>query len=98
MNDKTLDDYLQAYKSQTDHSPSRKLMVNILTIPCQSRSIAIQPWNWFDLMVPKAVGWALTCCLGIYLGLSSPEMVNNSMDEDYYMYDQAQIMFSEDIE
>ena len=98
MNDKNLDVFLRVYQSETDQEPSRKLMDNILAVPEQRRSFSFNPLQWFDMMMPKAVGWALTCCLGIYIGLSSPDVGVTPMDEDYYLYDQAQIMLSEDIE
>lgn len=101
MNDKNLDDYLRAYRSETDQSPSRQLVENILAVSNNttrnSRSFIVHPWQLFDSMMPKAVGWALTCCLGIYIGLSSPEQGITPMDEEYYMYDQVQIRLSEDM-
>lgn len=96
MNDEKLDLFLRAYQSETDLAPSRKLMDDILAVPDQSRSFVFRPWHWFDMMMPKAVGWALTCCLGIYIGLLSPDG-GVTADEEYYLYGQAQILLSEDM-
>lgn len=97
MNDEKFDNFLWAYQSETDKAPSRQLIENILSVSGRSGPQAVRPWHWFDLMLPKAIGWALTCCLGIYIGLSSPEAVNNSVDEEYFLYGQAQILLSEDM-
>lgn len=101
MTEKNIDDFLLAYKSETDRPTSRQLMDNILGIPQRIAQedilSAASLWRWFDLMMPKAVGWALTGCFGIYMGLSSPEGGGNPTDEEYYPYDQAQIMILEDM-
>lgn len=99
MNEKKLDEYLTAYAAQTDVPPSAQLMDNILKVchqpdPAQKLS-RFNPWHWFDLMVPKAIGWALTCCLGLYLGLSSADQGNTVDDDEFYLYDQTQLMLSE---
>ncbi|MBL4612224.1 MAG: hypothetical protein JKY91_00625 [Emcibacter sp.] len=99
MNDKILDRYLRAYQSETDQAPSTYLMENILAIPGQNhvQQGAVFPWVWFDAMMPRVIGWTLTCCLGIYLGVSSTEQAMGPTDEEFYLYDQAQVLISEDI-
>lgn len=101
MNEKNFDDYMQAYQLETDQPPSRQLADNIISVPnyiMQSRwSFVTHPWHLFDLMMPKAIGWALTCCIGIYFGLYSTENGVVSFDEEYYLYDQAQILLSEEL-
>ncbi|VAV88169.1 hypothetical protein MNBD_ALPHA02-1690 [hydrothermal vent metagenome] len=99
MNDEKLDIYLRAYQAQTDIAPSARLMTNILAVPEMGQAGAIAfPWNWFDLMMPKAVGWALTCVLGIFLGFYTAEQGHNPLDEEFYLYDQAQVLLTEDME
>lgn len=101
MNDKNLDDFLRAYQSETDEIPSRYVRERILVVPGQAeqyrRFSFARPWHWFDLMIPKAVGWAVTCGLGIYLGLAVPEPGFMPTDVEYYMYDHAQLLLSEDL-
>ncbi|MBL4801710.1 MAG: hypothetical protein JKY45_07425 [Emcibacter sp.] len=100
MNDKKLDCYLRTYQLETDQAPSRQLMDDILVLSEQRQKpqgLAF-PWQWFDLMIPKTVGWVLTCFLGIYLGLfSSVEQGTVPTDEEYFSYDQAQVFLVEDI-
>lgn len=102
MDDKILNAYLKAYKSETDLEPSTHLMKIVLGVPAQEigANTALQknrfnPWHWFDLMLPKAVGWALTGFMGIYIGLSSTAQVSNASEEEF-MYDQALLMLTED--
>ncbi len=96
------DDYLRAYQSETDQPPSRQFLESILAVPDQlsqtSGLLTARPWRWFDLMIPKAVGWVLTCCLGIYIGLSSPEGTITTTDEELFLYDQAQLLLSEEMD
>lgn len=100
MNDKNLDDFLRAYQSETEEIPSRHVRESILAVPGRAeqnpRFSFARPWQWFDLMIPRAVGWALTCGMGIYLGLAAPEPGFAPTDDEYYLYDQAQVLLSED--
>lgn len=101
MDDNALDIYLNAYKKQTQITPSRRLLDNILSIPdrVQSGKISLfdHPWHVFNLMLPKAVGWALTGILGVYLGFSSMEPEIDPVGDDYYLYAHAQILLSENL-
>lgn len=104
MDDKILDTYLKAYKVETDIEPSIPLMKNILGIPAQEISTSatpgsngFNPLHWFDLMLPRAVGWAMTGILGAYIGLSSPGQVSLASEEDL-MYDQALLMITEEFD
>ena len=104
MKNQFLDDYLQAYKGETDIKPSRALHDAILAIPGQAGNassitskIEYIILKWFDLFLPKAVGWALTLCLGVYLGLASSEPVFNVAEAEFYLNDQAQFILSEDV-
>ena len=101
MSDKDLDDFLQIYQAETAEIPSRYVREGILDVPRQveqnRRFSFSRPWQWFDLMMPKAVGWAVTCGLGVYLGLAVPEPGFAPTDEEYYLYDQAQVFLSEDL-
>ncbi|PCI47938.1 MAG: hypothetical protein COB49_06545 [Alphaproteobacteria bacterium] len=102
MNDKELDMFLRAYQSETDQPPSQQILDSILTVPDRitqgSWLLYLRPWHWLDSMMPKVVGWAMTCCLGIYVGLLSPGGGESAMDEEYYLYDQAQVLLFEDMD
>jgi len=102
MSEIDLDDYLRAYRAETNRKPSRRLMGGILAAPdlasdLSGSSVWRNPWRWFDMALPRAVGWTLTCFLGVYLGLTSAEQDVSPGEEAYYMYDQAQFILYEDI-
>ena len=104
MEDKILDTYLKAYQAETDIEPSNPLMKNILGIPAQEipasvapGSTGFNPLHWFDLMLPRAVGWAMTGTLGVYIGLSSPGQITMATEEDL-MYDQALLLITEEFD
>jgi len=98
MDDIILDDYLRAYRLESECLPDEKFKANILAIADQERAekkAALNFWHWFDLTVPRVVGWTLTCMLGLYLGL--PRTEQSAVQDDYFLYDQAQILLSEDL-
>ncbi|GEM_PF-2254004 len=107
MSEIDLDDYLRAYRAETNREPPRRLMDRILATPDLALSEFVgdqaepsvwgNPWRWFDMALPRAVGWALTCFLGVYLGLTSAEQGVSPGEETYYMYEQAQFILYEDI-
>lgn len=98
MENKMLDDYLEAYKRRTDHGPSQELRDKILAAPAVQRDEKPSGLgNIFNLMMPKAVGWALTCILGVYLGSWSALQENEPEGEEYYLFAQAQILLSENL-
>jgi len=101
MNDKMLEDYFKAYKAATEPMPSPQLMTNILARvdiePSGWEQIIRNPWIVFDMMMPKAIGWALTCCLGVYLGFSSTEQIGGAIEDNYYTYDQTQVFLFEEL-
>ncbi len=101
MDDKIIDDFLRAYKSETDQPPSRQAREAILAVPDLRDSrlfpnILFSLLQWFDQVMPRAVGWAFACFLGVYLGLGSPEQGIALGEEEDYMYDQAQLLISEE--
>ncbi len=108
MSDQKLENFFRAYAAETDRIPSRRTVDNILAVPDMAVNgplfsegflpWKINPWNWFEHMIPMAVGWALTCFLGIYIGLSSMEVVMSPVDEEFYMYDQAQLLLSDNFD
>ena len=99
MNDQKLDDYFAAYAAQTDGPPSAQLMDRILAVSQQPVPVdeggLFKLWHLFDLMIPKAIGWALTGCLGLYIGLSSADQSTSIDDDEFYLYDQTQLILSE---
>lgn len=99
MNDKNLDDYLRAYKAESDCEPSSQLRERILSVPDELgatsnifSSFMNNPWHIFDLMMPRVVGWVATACLGLYMGFSPLEQGD---DREYFAYDQAQFFLYE---
>ncbi|PHZ86173.1 hypothetical protein [Paremcibacter congregatus] len=106
MSDKRLDHYLEVFRVETNIEPSRALMDKIIGIP-QSECVRSEQagffnlWRFFDGLVPRALGWALTGCLGLYLGLSSGNQPQQEqafpLDENYYIYGQVQVLLSEEL-
>jgi len=101
MNDKILDDYLRAYRSESDCEPSLQLRDRILVVPDEFSvthnifsSFMNNPWHIFDLMMPKVIGWTATACLGLYMGFSPLEQGD---DSEYFAYDQTQLFLYEDL-
>ncbi|MCF8474942.1 MAG: hypothetical protein K9G26_09615 [Emcibacter sp.] len=106
MDDKILDAYLKAYGRETDQEVSFGLKEKFLSLPdCATQDVfaqdhkvwTINPYAWFDFMMPKAIGWTLACCIGIYFGLSTSDQASQYMDEEYYMYNAAQLILSENL-
>lgn len=100
MEQTELDNYLAAFAKATDLPPSRQVRDRILAVPDQMVAQKRQVWNpvsWFDMLLPKAIGWSLTCVLGIYVGLTSSEQVGASLDDEIYYYEQTQQIIAESL-